>query len=92
MQVSFSKSFHSDLEQIENYLKDKTSLGFISIKINLYSTLQNIIAFPLIGIRTDRKEYYVFPVHKYEYKIVYKVLQNEIRFMRLIHNKRNTKI
>jgi plasmid stabilization system protein ParE len=88
MKIYFSQSFQKDLDEIENYLQDKTETGFVNIKINLYSTLGKIKLFPYIGVKTEKEKYYTFPIRKYDYKIIYKVLEKEIRIMRLIHNKR----
>ena len=94
MKIVLAPSFVHDLNTVKEYLEDKTEVGFMNIKSEVFNKIKRLLTFPESGTKMTNKDAYRIVDNKYNYKIYYKIRTDldEIHITRLIHSKRNLKI
>jgi plasmid stabilization system protein ParE len=92
MEIFLSPEFKTDLEEIQAYLQDKTKTGFINIRNEVFQTMNFLNIFPEMGHKTNKNNTYILFTTKYKYKIFYRIINNDIEILRLIHSKMNNEI
>jgi plasmid stabilization system protein ParE len=89
MKVTWSVRALTQLGEAHAYIaKDDAStagrfVGTIKHICTLLST------FPAMGVETDEPQVMVFPLVRYRHLILYTILENEIRILRIRHTSRN---
>lgn len=67
-------------------------VGFLNIKNNVFHAINFLKIFPEMGHKIIKKNVFLLLTPKYKYKIYYRIKNNEIEILRLIHSKMNNEI
>ena len=88
MIVRFRAEALTDLQDIRDYLHERSPSGALNVMRAIYSGIHVISEFPQASERTDNLGMRVKVVTRYRYKVFYQILKDEIEIVHVRHTSR----
>lgn len=88
LNVRFDPRALSDLQEIRDYLVQRSSTGADRVRLHIAETIDRLSDFPSLGRPTDQPGVRILPLTRYRYLVFYAVIRSEVVILHVRHGAR----